>query len=166
MSAGLNVGLDYLPGASDFNPAAGDAVSPAVASLAVWFDAFTQNVDRTPRNPNLLLWHGAIRFIDHGAAMYFHHNWDTMPEKARSAFSQISHHVLLPFATDMPSAAAHAHKVLTGDALQALLAQVPDAFLAEDPQGRRQAYLEFFLERLQYASIFEEEALRAHERKL
>src|ERR1700749_1002430 len=77
-SAGWNVGLDYLPGSTDFNAAAGDSIASDTASMAVWFDAFVQNVDRTPRNPNLLMWHRQIRFIDHGAAMYFHHNWESM----------------------------------------------------------------------------------------
>ncbi len=32
----------------------------------VWFDAFVLNVDRTPRNPNLLSWHRKLWLIDHG----------------------------------------------------------------------------------------------------
>jgi len=74
-SVGLNLALDYLPGSTMFDPAARDKISHEVASLGVWFDAFAQNVDRTPRNANLLCWHHEVRFIDHGAALYFHHNW-------------------------------------------------------------------------------------------
>jgi hypothetical protein len=166
-SVGVNVGLDYLPGSTDFNPAAGDVVSAEMASMAVWFDSFVQNVDRTPRNPNLLMWHRNIRFIDHGAAMYFHHNWDTMPAKARAPFPQIEHHVLLPFATLLDEASTKAHAALNEDVLRDILALVPDSFLGEDEaSGKREAYLHFFLERLEHSAIFEEEARHARQRQL
>ena len=84
-STGLNLALDYLPGSTMFDPAAGDRATPEIASMAVWFDAFVQNVDRTPRNPNLLIWHHSLHFIDHGAALFFHHNWETSEEKAELA---------------------------------------------------------------------------------
>jgi hypothetical protein len=166
-STGLNVGLDYLPGSTGFNPAAGDAVSPETASMAVWFDSFVQNVDRTPRNPNLLMWHRQIRFIDHGAAMYFHHNWDSMPTKARSPFAQVEHHVLLPFASTIPQAGEKARSLLNETVLRAILSEVPALFLGEDEApAMREAYLNFFLERLQHSAIFEEEADRARQRQL
>src|SRR5580704_1930143 len=98
-SVGLNLALDYLPGSTMFDIAARDKVSAEEASLAVWFDAFTQNVDRTPRNANLLMWHRKLYLIDHGAALYFHHNWETMPGKAESPFAEIGQHVLLPWAS-------------------------------------------------------------------
>jgi hypothetical protein len=163
-SAGLNVGLDYLPGSTDFHAAAGDAIDAEVASMSVWFDAFVQNVDRTPRNPNLLMWHRRVRFIDHGASMYFHHDWETMPSKARSPFAPIRDHVLLPFATDVAHASAKAHRVLDEDRFRTILDMVPDDFLGEDAPARRTAYLSFFLDRLQFASIFEEEVARAQQR--
>src|ERR1700689_5748192 len=56
-STGLNVALDYLPGSTMFDPAAGDTAPVDVASMAVWLDAFVQNVHRTARNANLLVWH-------------------------------------------------------------------------------------------------------------
>src|ERR1700759_5177056 len=74
-SVGLNLGIDFLPGSAMFDLAAGDRADPLLASMAVWFDAFITNVDRTARNPNLLCWHKQLHFIDHGAALYFHHNW-------------------------------------------------------------------------------------------
>src|SRR5262245_38926287 len=73
-SVGLNLALDYLPGSTMFDVAARDSADPRLASLAVWFDAFVTNVDRTARNPNLLYWHKSLYFIDHGAALYFHHD--------------------------------------------------------------------------------------------
>src|SRR4051794_40884014 len=74
-SVGLNLAMDYLPGSIMFDPAAGDKAGPDTASEAVWFDAFVTNIDRTASNPNLLCWHKSLYLIDHGAAMYFHHNW-------------------------------------------------------------------------------------------
>src|SRR3954451_12873554 len=92
-SAGLNLALDYLPGSSMFDPAAGDTADTSLASLAVWFDAFVTNVDRTARNPNLLYWHKTLYFIDHGAALYFHHNWKNMEQMVESPFPAIRQHV-------------------------------------------------------------------------
>jgi hypothetical protein len=73
-SEGVNLGVDYLPGAAGFDPLGWTAPDDFAAQL-LWFDAFVQNVDRTWRNPNLLVWHQNIWLIDHGAALYFHHNW-------------------------------------------------------------------------------------------
>ena len=88
-SVGLNLAMDYLPGSIMFDPAAGDKADPATASQAVWFDAFVTNIDRTANNPNLLCWHKSLYFIDHGAAMYFHHNWQDIDTMARSRFPAI-----------------------------------------------------------------------------
>ena len=72
-SAGRNLGLDYLPGALDFEAGA-DGVDPALAGRVLWFDALVGNVDRSWRNPNMLFWHGRLELIDHGAALTFHHH--------------------------------------------------------------------------------------------
>ena len=80
-STGLNMALDFLPGSVMFDPAAGDRAGEDLASAAVWFDAFVTNIDRTARNPNLLYWHKSIYFIDHGAALYFHHDWKDTARK-------------------------------------------------------------------------------------
>ena len=40
-------------------------------------------MDRTWRNPNLLVWHGDIWLIDHGAALYFHHDWSRQADPAK-----------------------------------------------------------------------------------
>ena len=73
-SSGLNLGVDFLPGSAGFDPL-GWTADPGFASRLLWFDALVQNPDRTWRNPNLLVWHGDIWLIDHGAALYFQHNW-------------------------------------------------------------------------------------------
>jgi hypothetical protein len=164
-SVGLNLALDYLPGSTMFDPAAGDAADPKLASLAVWFDAFVTNVDRTPRNPNLLKWHRELYFIDHGAALYFHHNWPSIGEMARSPFSAIRNHVLLPWASAVNAADAEAHKLLNSEVFVAILDAVPDAWLLPEPdlttpRDKRAAYVRYFTERLAASSRFVEEATR------
>jgi hypothetical protein len=79
-SEGRNLGVDFLPGSFGFDPL-GWTAPRDFASQVLWFDALVQNVDRTWRNPNLLVWHGDIWLIDHGAALYFHHNWPTADPK-------------------------------------------------------------------------------------
>ena len=98
--------------------------------MAVWFDAFVQNVDRTARNPNLLVWHRSLHFIDHGAALYFHHNWETAPHKTESPFPEVQHHLLLPWASAIPEASVMAHRHLNKHVLREILAMVPDAWIA------------------------------------
>jgi hypothetical protein len=164
-SVGLNLALDYLPGSTMFDPAAGDAADPKLASMAVWFDAFVTNVDRTPRNPNLLKWHRQLYFIDHGAALYFHHNWPSLEEMTRSPFSAIRSHVLLPWASAIDAADGEAHKLLDTSIFAAILDIVPDAWLlAEEGVStqvdKRAAYVRYLTERLGESSIFVEEATR------
>src|SRR6202167_2891543 len=103
-SPGLNLGLHFLPGSAMFDLAAGDRADAELASKAVWFDAFVTNVDRTARNPNLLCWHKSLYFIDHGAALYFHHAWKDPVASARSPFTQVKDHILLPWASRLEEA--------------------------------------------------------------
>ena len=166
-SVGLNLGLDYLPGSTMFDPAARDRATTEEASLAVWFDAFTQNVDRTARNANLLVWHRKLYFIDHGAAMFFHHQWETMTGKALSPFVQTAQHVLLPWASGIVAAGVLARAQLNEDVLRGILELVPDAWLCVDgltPEQQRRAYVDFFLRRLAAAQSFEREAADAYAR--
>ena len=176
-SSGLNLALDYLPGSTMFDPAARDAAPPGEASMMVWFDAFTQNVDRTPRNANLLVWHRKLYPIDHGAALFFHHNWQTMEQKIDSPFPQIEHHILLPWASEIAQAGAFARAKLPPDTLAGILSLVPEAWLEAIPPDtnpdtypaltaaeRRAAYLDFFTRRLAAAHIFEQEAISARAR--
>jgi len=69
-SEGTNLGVDFLPAALPFSPAAEPQVDGDLAADVVWFDALVTNVDRTAQNPNLLWWHGRLWLIDHGAALY------------------------------------------------------------------------------------------------
>src|ERR1700742_4145322 len=126
-SAGLNLALDYLPGSTMFDPAARDQAPPDEASLLVWFDAFVLNVDRTPRNANLLVWHRKLYPIDHGAALFFHHNWPSRESKIESPFMEIEHYILLPWANEIEEAAQAAHRLLTPALLADVVNQVPEA---------------------------------------
>jgi hypothetical protein len=165
-SAGLNLALDYLPGSVMFDPAAGDTASAEVASRAVWFDSFVTNVDRTPRNPNLLLWHKALYFIDHGAALYFHHQWQSLEQMAATRFALIRQHVLLPWAAKIEEVDRELRLLLTEKMLADVAALVPDEWLlsifeTETPASKRTGYVQYFLHRLNAAPGFVEEAIHA-----
>jgi hypothetical protein len=168
-STGMNLALDYLPGSTMFDPAARDTAPADEASMLVWFDAFTQNIDRTPRNANLLVWHRKLYPIDHGAALFFHHDWPSREKKIGAPFTEIEQHILLPWAKGIPQAAKTAHERLTEPVLRGIVELVPEDWLEAIPGAvnaaeRRAGYLDFFMRRLEAASIFEEEAIRAQSR--
>jgi hypothetical protein len=168
-STGLNLALDYLPGSTMFDPAARDTAPADEASMLVWFDAFTQNVDRTARNANLLMWHRKMYPIDHGAALFFHHDWRSREKKIAAPFAEIEQHILLPWANEIAQAAKTAHERLTEPVLGGIVGMVPEAWLEAIPgdvsaEDRRAGYMEFFMRRLEDSTIFEEEAIRAHSR--
>jgi hypothetical protein len=165
-SAGLNIALDYLPGALNWEPGLA-APDRELAAAVVWFDALISNVDRTPRNPNLLRWHRALYLIDHGAALYFHHDWpktaDEHRARSRSPFAMIRNHVLLPLAGDLRAADAALAPRLTDAALRGIVDQVPDDWLlgTEPPEAMRRGYIEHLRQRLAEPRLFVEEAIRA-----
>ena len=97
-SAGANLGVDFLPGALPYTPAGPWVPDERLAADIVWLDALTTNVDRTPRNPNLLIWHDRLWLIDHGAALYLHHGGLDPVAHADKPFPLIKDHVLLPHA--------------------------------------------------------------------
>lgn len=165
-SVGLNVGLDYLPGSVMFDAAARDEVEADLASRAVWFDAFVTNVDRTARNPNLLYWHKSLYLIDHGAALYFHYNWQNVDEAARSRFPAIRDHVLLPWASRIEVVDPQLRPRLDEALFSRILEQIPDDWLLPEPgistpQEKRAAYVSWLMQRLEAAPLFLEEAIRA-----
>jgi hypothetical protein len=163
VSAGINCGVDFLPGALDYNPARPGSIDPHEASEVVWFDALTTNVDRTPRNPNLLVWHGKTWQIDHGAALYQHHSEGDLRSRARESFPLISDHVLLPLATHLREADAHLLPLFTEAMLAAAAAQVPDEWLGDLPAAARQEYVDYFRERLRSPRAFLADAEAAHD---
>jgi hypothetical protein len=162
-SAGLNVALDYLPGALNWEPSLAPPPDAELAARVVWFDAFISNVDRTVRNPNMLRWHKRLYLIDHGAALYFHHDWPGHLARAQSPFAPIRQHVLLPLASDVRAADSALAPLVTEDLLTGILAQVPDAWLTAEPtpDATRRGYVEHLRARVTGARAFVEEAERA-----
>lgn len=152
-SEGKNLAMDYLPGSLGFDPLA-SPMDSKLASRIVWFDALVTNVDRTPHNTNLLLWHGKVWLIDHGASLYFHHDWRGWEGKAKLPFAAAKGHVLLPFATEIKAADEEMSVKLSGGTLREILGLVPDEWL-EDEVGFdggagevRDAYFEYLSRRL------------------
>ncbi len=168
-SVGANFGLAYLPGALPFDPAVDRAVAPELAAAIVWFDAFVTNVDRTPRNTNLLVWRDQLWLIDHGASLYFHHQWAGWEQRAQSPFPPIKDHVLLHLAGDLTAADARLRPLLTPDVLSAAVAAVPDEWLGgeelfPDLASHRQAYLAYLEARLAGAERWVGQAVEAQRR--
>ena len=163
-SNGLNLALDYLPGSLGFDP----LVEPPDATLAsriLWFDALTTNVDRTPRNTNLLVWHEDLWLIDHGAALYFHHNWPnedagpSLEAVSLRPFAAARDHVLLPFAATIEEADADLAPLLTPERLRGILGLVPDQWLEgepgfDGPSGVRDAYVSYLVSRLREPRVW------------
>jgi hypothetical protein len=140
-SPGLNLGMDFLPGALAYGPEGNAEPQPELAADVVWFDALVTNVDRTPRNPNLLLWHGRLWLIDHGAALYLQHAWTDPPADAHRPFPGIRNHVLLPCAGDVREADARLAPRLDRAAVEDILAAVPDDWFAPRTRDEYAAYL-------------------------
>ncbi len=168
-SAGVNLGFRFLEGAFAYNVLQKPPPPPDLASAIVWFDAYVTNVDRTPRNVNMLMAEERLWLIDHGAALYFHHTWDDADGRSRSPFPLIKQHTLLPYATELRAADARLRPLLTDDLLQAVVALPPDAWLRYEtrfasPAAQRTAYFDFLRSRRDAADIFLEEALDAHAR--
>lgn len=163
-SIGLNLGLDFLPGALPYDPANPVGMDPVLAADIVWLDAYIANVDRSTRNPNMLLWANSVWLIDHGAAIFPHHRWTNPKEQGRRSFAPIKDHVLLPIADSIVDADSRLAPKLDDTVLWSIIGSVPDAWLPEneigDADAQRQAYMDFFLSRLEGPRPFIEEAER------
>ena len=133
-SAGTNLGVDFLPGSLPFTPAAVAEIDPELAADVVWLDALTTNVDRTPRNPNLLVWHGRTWLIDHGAALFRQHGSRPLASTAHEPFPSIADHVLLGAAGPLHEADERLAERAQA-ALGTAVALVPEDWLGDDPGG-------------------------------
>ena len=171
-SHGINVGLRYLDGAFNFDPtAASDTITPGFAARLVWLDALVTNPDRTHRNPNLLVWQRRPWLIDHGAALYAHHDWaSATPERARSPFPLIEHHVLLRRSDGLEEIDAVAAAMLTDETVRGIIDAVPDQLLSTpeletdgEPAVHRARYYEYLGARLRAPRAFHAAALEARE---
>lgn len=150
-SVGRNLGVHYLSGAITFDPVL-HHVSEDLASKIVWLDAFLTNVDRTAKNTNMLMWHKELWLIDHGAALYFHHNWDTWERQSLSPFSVIKDHVLLKQASDIDKADSEAKAIITGKEIDEIISLIPSDWLVEESD--REVYSSFLKNRLNNSEIF------------
>jgi hypothetical protein len=156
-SVGANLGVDFLPGALPFTPAAARALDPALAADTVWFDALVMNVDRTPRNPNLLVWHSRTWLIDHGASFYRQHGDRPLAASADAPFPLVRDHVLLPRAGSIAEADERLAERAAAAVLEAV-ARVHDEWLGDLPELRRADFREFLDERLRSPRQFVAEA--------
>jgi hypothetical protein len=152
-SLGLNLGIDFLPGAFSFDSAC--RPDPAAAARVLWLDALTANVDRSWRNPNLLMWHGRLWAIDHGACLYFHHSWPggigSAERFARQPYS-FEDHVLADHLSGLPDADAELAPQVTEALLRDVVDLVPEEWLepvpGADAEALRAAYVAFLLARV------------------
>ncbi len=155
-STGANLAVDFLPGSQGYDWRT-FRLARDEASRVLWLDGLAGNVDRSARNPNLLVWHGDLWLIDHGASLWFHHAWIPVDAFGRSAY-RWDDHVLQPFGNAREVHAELAPAV-DGDAVDAALALVPDAWLEPDvrrpdPNGpidaaaARSRYRDYLLTRL------------------
>ena len=161
-SVGQNLALHYLSGSITFDPAV-TTIDATLASQIVWLDCLLTNMDRTVRNTNMLWWHKELWLIDHGACLYFHHNWQHWEENAIRPFRLVKDHVLLPQATELEVVDAAFRLMLTHERIRAIVDLVPDEWLAADTSFtsnnlHRQVYIKFLETRLAHSSIFVKEA--------
>jgi HipA-like protein len=160
-SAGLNLGLDYLPSSVMFDPVV-EKIPSDLASRIVWFDAYVTNVDRTVRNTNMLMWHRRLWLIDHGATLYFHHSagWTEDRARARAPFPLIKENVLLRRAGMLAEVDAAMPALLTPETIERIVALVPESWIEDGPASRA-AYSRYLIDRLAPPRAFVEEAIRA-----
>jgi hypothetical protein len=146
--------MDFLPGSLGFDPLA-HQVGPELAARVLWFDAFVGNVDRSWRNPNLLMWHRDLWLIDHGACLVFHHAWARADGWVDKPYD-VSGHVL----SEQATAQVDLSGAVTRERLEAVVADVPDRWLADEdgfdsPAAVRTAYVEQLLRRVAARKVWQ-----------
>lgn len=150
-SVGLNLGMHFLTEAITYDPLV-PKVDYLTASKIVLLDSMISNIDRTAKNTNLLNWKSEMWLIDHGAAFYFHHNWDTWRDHLNRTFPFVKNHVLLTMAKQLNEAAAEIKKTITLEQVEEIVSAIPDDFLEDDSydltnDDMRKAYVEFIMSR-------------------
>ena len=163
-SQGLNLALHFLSGAITFDPAV-TVIDSKLASKIVWLDSFITNVDRTFKNTNMLILHKEFWLIDNGACLYFHHSWDNWEQHAKSPFSLIKDHVLLPWATMLNEVDKQYSSLLTTALITSVVAAIPDEWLIMKDHpviaDNRTVYQQFLLNRIAASQNFVNEAQHA-----
>jgi hypothetical protein len=169
-SVGLNFGLGFVPAALAFDPAVdGPSMDTELAADIVWLDAYLTNVDRTPRNTNMLMSNNKLWLIDHGAALYVHHRWAGWQDRIQTPFAPIKDHVLLPFAADLEQADSRLRPRLTDATIECIVATLPDEWLDPEPdvgdaQALRSAYTTYLQQRLNGPRAWLAEAIAAQKK--
>lgn len=162
-SAGLNLAIHYLSGAITFDPNV-SKIDPTLASQIVWLDSLITNVDRTARNTNMLMWYKELWLIDHGASLYFHHNWDNWEEQSKRPFALVKDHVLLPWATDLDKVDETFRSILTPARINEIIELVPAEWLGGlsplTVEENRNVYRQFLVNRLSFTFIKEAQHAR------
>jgi hypothetical protein len=161
-SVGLNLGLHFLSGAITYDPLVSIA-DPLSASKVVLLDSIIINIDRTARNTNLLNWNRELWLIDHGASLFFHHNWDHWRTHLGRTFPNIKDHVLLERASKLTEAAQEIKKLIPEEIVTDIISNIPEDWLQEEsstitPTEKRRAYIEFIGERLKKIDLLTQEA--------
>ena len=167
-SVGLNLGVHYLSGAITYDPAVAK-IDPELASQIVWLDSLLNNIDRTCRNTNMLIWHKELWLIDHGASLYFHHSWQNWEEQAMKPFAFVKEHVLLPQASKLDMVDKVSTSILTPGRIRSIVALIPDDWLQgetifETLHEHRNAYRTFLETRIAHSEQFVKEAQHAREK--
>ncbi len=165
-SVGLNLAVHYLSGAITYDPTV-TTIEPRLASQIVWLDCLLTNMDRTPRNTNMLVWHKELWLIDHGASLYFHHSWQNWEEQASRPFVLIKDHVLLPQASELDLVNDEFKQIMTPALIHSVVALIPDEWLAgesfDSAAAHRDAYARFLEIRVAHSEIFVKEAQNARQ---
>lgn len=165
-SGGLNLGLHYLSGAITFDPLV-TTLDAKLASKIVWFDSLIANVDRTPRNTNMLIWHKELWLIDHGAAFYFHHASNDIGEEGTRPFPLVKDHVLLPLASQLEAVGREFSSILSKERIASIVSVIPDEWLvdgADNPASQQKnSYAKFLETRVAASENFVKEAQHARE---
>lgn len=164
-SVGLNLGLHFLSGAITYDPLVSVA-DPLSASKVVLLDSMIMNIDRTVKNTNLLNWNKELWLIDHGASLYFHHNWDTWDRYIGSTFPSIKDHVLLAKAEKLDEAAAQIKQSISKDLILNIVSLIPEDWLMDQstslsPAEMRIAYVQFLSSKLDNIDLLVKEAADA-----
>jgi len=161
-SVGLNLGLHFLSGAITYDPLVpiGD---PLTASKVVLLDSMITNIDRTAKNTNLLNWKNELWLIDHGASLYFHHNWKNWKVHLDRTFPSIKDHVLLSRAKQLDAAAGEIKETINRSTIEAIVALIPEEWLEDEssdltPEEKRTAYIEFLCKKLENIDLLTKEA--------
>lgn len=161
-SVGLNLGLHFLSEAITIDPLV-TKIDGLTASKVVLLDSLISNIDRTPKNPNLLLWNKELWVIDNGASFYFHHNWPTWENHLTRTFPLIKDHVLLAQATQLPAAAKSIELTVDKTKVDAIIESIPNDWLTNDldlltPDTIRAAYKRYLTAKLSMIDVLAKEA--------